>query len=136
MMNLKEMYEICLKVYEENEWDYDMLGVRFEDKEREIGEICECSKDNPDRDDERDFPEFGTKEYNELPELGGTSAWHYDEHQWSAFSFEMIDLNKAAIKHFNTNHAYIIASNHTANHPNRDEGEIVLEDAIVLTQLF
>ena len=57
----------------ENE-SYEYVGVRFEDKVREISDVCECSKHNPDREDERDFPVYGSEEYEDLPELNGASA--------------------------------------------------------------
>lgn len=49
MMNLKEACEKALEKYQDDYW---CLGIRFEDKKREIGEICECSKHNVDREDE------------------------------------------------------------------------------------
>ena len=46
------------------------FGIRFENKERTTGEIItDRSKHNIDREDERDFPQFGSDEYEEMPEL-------------------------------------------------------------------
>lgn len=53
---------------------FSFYGLRFENKDRNIGDICETSRHNPERDDERDFPEYGTRQYKKLPRLDGTSA--------------------------------------------------------------
>ena len=54
------------------------LGVRFEKKNRQIGDFIPVSKGNPDRLDSREFPDFDSKEYNNLPDLIGTSAYDID----------------------------------------------------------
>lgn len=51
---------ITTKRFGEGTWE-GCLGVRFENKVREIGEvITDKSRSNFDREDERDFPEYGT----------------------------------------------------------------------------
>ena len=135
-MTKEEMYKIVKKVYDTSirtydNWDngFEYIGLRFEDKQRQYGEICEYSKHNQDRDDERDMPIFGTEEYDEMEELDGTSSWFLDlKNSW--------DFNP---KYVNNYHAYIIASNRTGNvHYNTilDNGEIVLKDAVVLSHLY
>lgn len=74
-MNIEKQCKEALKKFEDM---YYYIGIRFEDKDREVGEICECSKHNLDREDEREFPVYGTPEYDELPELDGTSAWNLE----------------------------------------------------------
>lgn len=121
MMNIKKA---CEEALEKFEGEYSYLGIRFEDKEREIGDICECSKHNIDREDEREFPEYGTEEYEELPELDGTSAWNletYDDFQGP----------------FATYHCYIIAGEKLTNKDDGlDDNEIVIKDAKVLAKIF
>lgn len=121
MMNLKEACEKALEKYQD---DYYYIGIRFEDKDRKIGETCEYSRHNTDREDEREFPEFGTAEYDEMFVLDGTSAWN----------LETYDDFKGP---FNTYHCYIIAGNRITNRDDGlDDNEIVIENAVVLEKLF
>lgn len=109
-MNIVEMYDLCKKLYEKHEDDYQYIGLRFEDKERDVGEECKYSRHNSDREDKRDFPDFDSDEYWDLEELDGTSAWDlslkstYKIHSW-------VDLECDCQCHFLTHHCYIIASN-------------------------
>ncbi|MEC5268885.1 hypothetical protein P9G49_07185 [Heyndrickxia coagulans] len=77
-MNIEKQ---CKEALERFEGQYYYIGIRFEDKEREIGDVCECSKHNIDREDEREFPEYGTPEYDEMLELDGTSAWNLETYK-------------------------------------------------------
>lgn len=129
-MTAEQMKEMVTKIYEATSWDYDgdyyEVGIRFEDKEREIGEICENSRHNLDRDDERDFPEYGTDEYLEIFELDGTSAWDLR-------SFD--DWGRP--EDFMTKHCYIIAGNELTNTDDAlDDNEIVIKDAVVIAKIF
>lgn len=136
-MTYGEMFQIAKDFYEEHEWDYgeySKMGIRFEDKQREIGEICECSKSNPDREDARDFPEFGTVEYDELEELGGTSAWDLSQNR--IYDFDSRSANKSASSQFSTKHCYIIIGRYESHDIAEDEGEIIIQDAKVVMQLF
>ena len=129
-MTAAEMKEMVTKIYEETSYDFDgnyyEVGIRFEDKEREVGEICENSKNNYDREDEREFPEFGTEEYDEMDEFDGTSAWDLrDFEDWGTPGEYM------------TKHCYIVAGNDLTN---KDDGldvnEIVIENASVTAKIF
>lgn len=120
-MNIQEACEKELEKYQDK---YYYIGIRFEDKEREVGEICECSRHNIDREDERDFPEYGTEEYEKMFELDGTSAWN----------LETFDDFEGP---FNTWHCYIIAGNRITNKDDGlDDNEIVIENAVVLEKIF
>jgi len=46
--------------------NYYYVGVRYEDKLRQVGEECEYSKRNAG---EREFPEYRTTEYDALDDL-------------------------------------------------------------------
>lgn len=136
-MNIVEMYELCKRIYNENTGKYDYIGLRFEDKEREIGETCECSRNNVDREDEREFPEYGTEEYFEMEELDGTSAW--DMEQEGIYDIPSYwDIEKECSRHFLTWHCYIIAGNRLGHTSNTviDENEIVIKDAVVIAKIF
>ena len=100
-----------------------VVGIRFENKFRRIGESCELSKHNEDRGDERDFPEYGTPEYEELPDLNGTSA--YTMKQWEALNLVGLTTTNLSCEHI-----YLIGGDDYSNGP--DDGEIVVCNAKVL----
>ena len=132
-MLMKEMIEIAKKVYTENEDDYTFIGIRFENKERKIGDVCEHSKNNSAREDERDFPEFGTEEYEEMPEFDGTSAWNLIDFKVNKDN-ENMDTDSFYI---DEDHCYIIAGKYNCNADDGlDDGEIVIEDAKVIAKIF
>ena len=117
--------------------EYAYFGLRFEDKGRQIGDACERSKHNPDRVDEREFPDFQTPEYDDLDDLGGTSAWEIEE---NSDKWIMSFMPKKSDGEKNVSvagaHCYIVAGNETATHDDHDYNEIVINDAVVLNVLF
>lgn len=121
-MTYKEIIEMMNNLKEE----HDYVGLRFEDKAREVNEICEDSKGNDDREDDREFPKFDTEEYAELPELPGVSTWQVESLRENMTMFAL-DINK---------HAYIIIGNDRAWHDSvddcvLDDGEMVIENGQV-----
>jgi hypothetical protein len=138
MMTKKEMYELVKERVKELEEDFFYIGVRFENKERQVGEIItDVSRHNGDREDEREFPDFDTEEYYEMEELDGVSAWdaHIEEH----YKYKTGEGNEPASKGYLTEHCYLIASDDAVNPGDDiilDEGEIVLENAKVIEVLF
>lgn len=104
-----------------DEHECEIVGIRFETLNREIGDVCQNSRHNPNRDDEREFPEYGTQEYSELEELEGTSAWEL-----------RVDITGS---YFSDMHCYIIGGD-IGYHPEPDQGEILIENAIVLEKIF
>ena len=121
---MKNIKVACEKALEKFEDDYSFLGVRFEDKEREIGETCENSRHNTEREDEREFPEYGTEEYDEMVEFDGTSSWNLETYD----DFE---------GPFDTYHCYIIAGSYLTNKDDGlDDNEIVIENAKVIAKIF
>lgn len=123
---------------------YPYVGIRYEDKKRSLGDICEDSKNNLDREDERDFPSYGDDAYDKLPSMGGTSAWsiYNEDEQVTTPRYDDDDdrediLNSLEWDHpldSHGNHTYIVGGKHLV--PDRDsiydDGEIVIEDAEVL----
>lgn len=55
--------------------DADEFAVRFDARDLEPGDTLDASRHNIDRDDERDFPDHDSADYNDLPILNGTSAY-------------------------------------------------------------
>ena len=112
--------------FDECEWEY--LGIRFENKVRSVGEIIEeCSKDNEGREDERDFPEYGTSEYNEMEDLDGISTWDIRDWQNSVYSV-------AETFYCNASHLYLIGGNSATYGP--DDNELIIEDGEVLAVII
>ncbi|MNW42239.1 hypothetical protein D3C74_194030 [compost metagenome] len=133
-MTVAEMYAKVKEIYAANEDNHYYIGLRFENKVREIGEECEYSRHNFDREDEREFPEFGTDEYEEMEVLDGTSAW--DMSIDNTFEYSATAAEKEVSRYFTTDHCYVIAGNRQGRHDDPDHGEIVIKDAVVIAQLF
>lgn len=133
-MTVAEMYAKAKGIYTANEDTYYYIGLRFENKEREIGEECEYSRHNADREDEREFPEYGTEEYEEMELLDGTSAW--DMSISSTYDYPASAAEKECTRYFTTDHCYVIAGKRQSRHEDPDHGEIVIKDAVVIAQLF
>ncbi|MFZ4454315.1 hypothetical protein [Salibacterium aidingense] len=135
-MTVQEMIDTARQVFEDNERTYSFFGLRFEDKPREIGEECDASKHNHDREDEREFPEYDSDEYDDLDELGGASAWAFDDIQ--GLKYRKDELEKDAQKLHIPAHCYVIAGNRQWNDDDvaLDDGEIVIEDAKVIAVIY
>jgi hypothetical protein len=134
-MLLREMWNEARKIYEENNDEYEYIGVRFENKERTIGETCECSKNNSNREDERDFPEFDSEEYSELESFDGTSSWDLSKNE--TYKVDKYFAEKECSRAFMQDHCYIIAGNGNSNvDDGLDDNEVVIVDAKVIARLF
>lgn len=135
-MKVAEMKGIAEELFKqiEEQDEYYVYGLRFENKEREVGEVCENSRNNIDREDEREFPDFGTEEYAKMEEMDGTSAWGVDS------ALMQLDGNlKYNTSVFGSKHAYIIAGHNTGWEQNNglvDDGEVVIQDAVVLHKIY
>lgn len=141
-MNLIQMYELVRKIVEEHADQYDYIGIRFEDKEREIGEELDWSRHNPDREDEREFPSFDSEEYEEMEVLDGTSAWEANPRAYREYHPGVDRLQfrtfgeKECSRFFLTDHCYIIAGDRSGDHPDPDDYEILIKDAVVIAKIF
>lgn len=127
-MKNKELQALVNKTVAVYEDDYLYIGVRFEDKARTVGEAVEdYSKSNIDREDEREFPEYGTEEYAEMEELNGVSAWSV------AMKFDNGRNSDKNAKTY-TDHCYVLGSKKASI--GLDNDEIVMENAVVLAVAF
>ncbi len=108
---------------------YNYYGIRFGDEIRAIGDRCDNSRDNRDREDEREFPAWGTPEYDELPEFDGTCA--YD-----ARYIDDILAPDGSNDYFESDHLYIIAGDSIGDDNGGDDYEIVIRDAIIIGIVF
>ncbi|RXZ78170.1 hypothetical protein EBB07_29385 [Paenibacillaceae bacterium] len=134
-MNIIQMYEFCKLFLSQAQQDYYYVGLRFEDKERRIGDICEYSRHNPCRDDEREFPIYATPEYEEMEVLDGTSAWNMQlDSTYKIRPWDSTDIDCSKL--FLTNHCYIIANDNVGRNDDPDHGEILIKDAKVIAVIF
>jgi hypothetical protein len=118
---IKREISDAIKKYEDN---YKYFGVRFEKKDRVIGEVCANSKGNFDRIDEREFPDYDSPEYDMMPDLGGTSA--YDAERYEDYILD----TSSEITEFDGDRLYVIASNDYFEGEDRDE--FIMPDAVVV----
>lgn len=106
---------------------FDIVGVRFENKLREIGEEIGNSRHNIDREDERAMPEYDTPEYEEMFELDGASAFEVDE---------IIDMLENDVG-VDGEHCYFIAGTDAVNLDDGiDHGEVVVANAKVIHKFY
>jgi len=139
MMTKKEMYEKAIELAEALEWDYDQIGLRFENRDLAIGDEVGTSRHNMDREDEREFPDFGTEEYEEMYELDGASSWHHTAWENVILGDFMTKPEDPADKHVIADHAYLIGGGYSSESHDElvlDEGEAVITDAVVLYKFF
>lgn len=130
-MNVKEMIDKIRELEQEycminGDGDY-IVGVRYENKLREVGEEIDNSRHNLEREDEREMPEYGTEEYEEMFELDGASAYEVDE------IISMLE-NGVGVE---GNHMYFIAGTDAVNLDDAiDHGEVVVANAEVVYRFY
>lgn len=120
---------------------YEYVGLRFEDMERSVGDVCSNSKDNPERQDERDFPDYNDPEYDNLPELDGTCAWICGTSMYGYSDCHMAaesSVKVAAAQNSYAMHCYVVASDHVGSSDWHvlDDGEILLIDPVVTAVIY
>lgn len=135
MITLKEFYERIVDL--EEEYGDEYIGIRWEEKKRNVGEELDNSRHNLERLNEDDMPEYGTPEYEELFELDGAS---------SLGTYTLIeDLKRdysrrpdSPMKAFYMGtHCYVIIGDDYVNESDGlDEGEVVVRNAKVMEVLY
>ncbi len=125
-MNKKLAQELLEKIKADGEYEY--ICFRFDDRDMQVGECFGNSKHNPDREDERDFPGYGTEDYENMIELDGTSCYdaEYFMRVYASGEMDFFDETKC----------YLIASNEEGYHDYPDEGEMLLKNPIVLGRVL
>jgi hypothetical protein len=134
-MTVAEAKEAIRKALDSASENYYCVGFRFENLNRKVGDVCGNSKHNPDREDVRDFPEYGTDEYDSLPELNGTCAYvpcALDP----TFSGLSSGPNDNCDTAFFADHCYVIASDQDACNDDGDMYETLLCDPVVTAKIF
>ena len=108
---------------------YWYVGIRYDNRDLPDDYAIEPSKHNHGREDEREFPNYGSDEYNAMPWLDGTCAWDIN-HSWCGIS--SLDTIRP-----NTDHCYIIASDSLGDSDYcPDDYELLLHDAVVVGKIF
>lgn len=133
-MNLTEMMGKVKAIYETNEENYTLIGMRFEDKKRKLNDICECSKSNAGREDEREFPSYRTKAYKNMKTLEGTCAWDLRDKE-EAYRYMNKYGNETTTQAYSQKHCYIVVGNYKCSGAT-DDNEIIIEDAKVIAVIF
>ena len=129
-----EWIENLEKDLESHYADYSYYGLRFDSRDLDIDDVLEPSKSNIDREDSRDFPEYGTPEYDDLPELSGTCAYMiFDGDRESRYTF--LDNVLSFVDDDDERKWYILGSKDAAEDEAEDEDEVVMIDPIVLEVL-
>lgn len=139
-MTYKELREAIVKAAEAYEGEYSHIGFRFDVREYRVGEVLDfVSKTNLGRDDERDFPEYGTNEYNEMDDLDGVCAYDLDmSSRWAEDIEEQVNeifgIGDYILedKEYNEEHIYILGTNQHSNDYAEDEYEIIMPEPTVL----
>lgn len=109
------------EIIDELEYDWNNIGIRFEEKEYQKGEIISDSKHNGNREDEREFPSFGTEDYEKMSELPGVSTYN------TSIVEKVEDWAKCH------SHCYLVVSNGRSWYDSidnfvLDDDELVIED--------
>ena len=125
-MTINQAKELITQIKAEGGYEY--IGFRFDGRDMEVGECFGNSKHNPNRANERDFPEYGAEDYENMIELDGTSC--YDDN----FFMEVYASGK--MDFFDETKCYLIASNEEGCHDYPDEGEMLLKNPIVLGRVL
>lgn len=131
-MTYRDMAEMIEEIVENTEYDY--VGIRFEEMVRKIGDACNNSWHNPDREDERDYPVYGHG-----VELDGTSAWMmggYSDSFKNHRFYSVMGRSHGADDEIKTDsygaNAYVVAGNKESTHHDADDNEVVIVNAVVI----
>lgn len=112
---------------------YEYYAIRRESRfGLPAGFAFEASKSNWVRDDNREFPEFGTEDYNKLDELSGTCC--YELVNGERISLSVNDI-KSWIKSDDELAWYLVGANKTTNDDAEDNWEIILNSPVVICEL-
>lgn len=107
------------------------LGVRFERRLLNAGDEVGCSKYNRDREDCREFPEYGTPEYESLPEHDGACA--YDVEHWQ---HHILDDKGGWTEMESDIHLYVVEGDAINYDIGEDDDEVIVHNAEVMLVVF
>ena len=124
------------------------VALRYDNVDMVVGSELEYSKTNIDRDDERDFPFFGSDEYKNMETLEGTCCYVLNNKEdYRNFTYELEEfmddegLRGSGInskEHSLFNHCSIVigTENTDCDQLLEDEGEILLTGCTIAKRLW
>jgi len=153
IMTYREIEKSLKSFMEEN---YDLLNgkviaIRYDNVNAEVGTILNDSKSNLDRDDSRDFPGYGSSEYDSMDEIDGTCVYAINSEQDYrnfiygsddvADFFEEYGIDGPGIvskEDSMFNHCSIVTGEENTDCQilREDEGEMVLKNCTVAVKLW
>lgn len=138
-MQVKDMVKKVESVFEDLYYEWNCIGIRFGTSVYQIGDVLHNSRNNVDREEEREFPAYGTQEYEEMEEMDGVSTWGISGGSKPQFPQWMIEDLNADVSEFMGTHAYIVVGNKVGWEQLNglvDEGELLIKDGQVALVLY
>lgn len=141
-MTVAEIRQAIIDARDTYASDYRFLGFRFAMEDYVIGSVVEqVSRSNANRQDERDFPAYGSDEYEELEELDGLCAYLLDKDE--DYLDELIQRIMRGYRddmiytpnHY-TPHIYIMGTDEISHSWAEDYGEVILPDPTVISKII
>ena len=125
-----EKVEAVIRQLQDSSEYAEFAGVRFERRLLSVGDECGKSRSNADRDDTREFPEFGTPDYESLPELDGVCA--YDVDCWKHHILDKGEWTELEIEV----HLYVIEGDSIDYESGEDIDEVIIGNAEVMAVIY
>jgi len=139
------IYDIALEWAKKVDWENSkkpwnaILAIRFDNKVYRIGDVLPSSKDNSGRFDPREFPSYGSNEYDSLEWLIGTSAYEILDENNKEDKYDKNYLKKILGTTSQSKHAFkhcnIVAGPRTNEDP-EDRGEVILDPCKVMAKIY
>jgi len=142
MSNLKAALKTYLMANMDGKLDCEMVGLRYDNKDVKVGDILGDSKANWERDEDRDFPEFGSEEYDNATDLDGTCCYSVCDGNdlYYADTEEEIDAIMAKAEKFisensSFEHLSIVFGDQGQGEV-EDQGEVLIKDPEIAKVLY
>ena len=128
--DVRESVDAAVRHLQDTSSFSEFLGVRFERRVLQVGDEVGKSKTNFGRSDVREFPEYGTPEYDSLEVLSGACA--YDVDAWKCHI-----LDKGEWTELETDiHLYVIEGDGIDRESGEDQDEVIITNAEVMARIF
>ena len=128
--DVKEAVEAAVRHLQDTSEYGEFIGVRFDRRLLSVGDEVGKSRTNIGREDVREFPEYGTQEYESLPELEGACA--YDVDSWSHHILMRGEWTEDEIDM----HLYVIEGDGIDRESGEDEDEVIIRNAEVMAVIY
>ena len=128
--DVKESVDSAVRHLQDTSRFAEFLGVRFERRVLKVGDEVGKSKSNFGRDDVREFPEYGTPEYDSLETLPGACA--YDVDMWRSHILDRGEWTEMEADI----HLYVIEGDGIDKESGEDDDEVIISNAEVMAVIF